>query len=253
MKKNLLKEKLQKGQVTTGVIIQDPAPQVVEVLGILGFDWVFIDCEHSSMSLEDVGKLVMASELRGITPLVRVPQNLPEVILHYLDVGCMGIIIPGVETVEDAEKAVRGAKYAPEGVRGLAGVRGADFGLSGPLGNYVKTANQETMVIADVESREGVENIEGIVKTEGIDGIAIGSNDLSQSFGLAGQTNHPVVVEAIDKILAAGKKYGKPIGGVVRGGETPKQYIDKGYKMLLTSVYGLMIGGGKQFLGGMRG
>jgi 4-hydroxy-2-oxoheptanedioate aldolase len=248
MKKNLMKEKLQKGGIAAGVIIQDPAVQVVEVLGLLGFEWLFIDCEHSSMSVEDVGRLVMAAELRGITPLVRVPQNLPEILLRYLDVGAMGIIIPGVETVEDVEKAVSGAKYPPEGVRGLAGVRGADFGLTGPLGDYVKIANRETMVLAVVESGKGVENIEEILGTEGIDGVSIGSNDLSQSLGVPGQTNHPLVVEAIDRILAAGRKKGKPIGGLVRGGETPQQYIEKGYRMLLTSVYGLIIGAGKQFL-----
>jgi 4-hydroxy-2-oxoheptanedioate aldolase len=253
MKTNLMKEKLQKGAVVSGVIIQDPAVQVVEVLGLLGFDWLFIDCEHSAMSLAEVGQLVMAAELRGITPLVRVPQNLPEVILHYLDVGAMGIIIPGVETVEDAQRAVRGAKYQPEGERGLAGVRGGDFGLSGPLGEYVRVANRETMVLADVESRLGVQNIEGILGTEGIDGVAIGANDLSQSLGVPGQTNHPVVVEAMDRIVAAGKKAGKPIGSVVRGGETPQQYIEKGYRMLLTSVYGLIIGAGKQFLMNARG
>ena len=253
MHKNLLKEKLRKGKIAAGVIIQDPAVQVVEVLGLLGFDWLFIDCEHSSLSLSDVGQLVMAAEMRGITPLVRVPQNLPEVILSYLDAGAMGIIIPGVETVEDARKAVLGAKYPPEGVRGLAGVRGADFGLRGSLGDYVKIANQETMVLADVESRKGVENIEGILETEGIDGVAIGSNDLSQSLGVPGQTNHPLVVEAIDKILAAGKKIGKPIGGAVRGGETPQQYIAKGYRMVITGVYSLIIGAGKQFLANTRG
>jgi len=253
MKKNLMKEKLQKGGIAAGVIIQDPAVQLVEVLGLLGFDWLFIDCEHSPMSLEDVGQLIMAAELRGITPLVRVPQNLPEIILRYLDAGAMGIIIPGAETVEDAQQAVRGAKYPPEGVRGLAGVRTADFGLSGSLGDYVKIANRETMVLAVVESCKGVENIEGILETEGIDGVSIGSNDLSQSLGVPGQTNHPLVVEAIDKILAAGRKKGKPIGGLVRGGETPKQYIEKGYQMLLTSVSGLIIGAGKQFLGNMRG
>ena len=250
MKKNLMKEKLQKGGVAAGVIIQEPAVQVVEVLGLLGFDWLFIDCEHSLMSLEDVGHLVLASELRGITPLVRVPQNLPEVILRYLDAGAMGIVIPGVETVEDARRAVLGAKYPPEGVRGLAGVRGADFGLSGPLGDYVKAANREILVLADVESREGVENIEGILGVEGIDGIAIGSNDLSQSLDVPGQTNHPLVVEAIDKILAAGKRAGKPICGAVRGGETPRQYIEKGYQIFVTSVYGLLIAAGKQFLAG---
>jgi len=195
----------------------------------------------------------VAAEAQEITPLVRVPQNLPAVILRYLDVGVAGIIIPGVESVEDCLVAVRGAKYAPEGVRGLAPVRGADYGLRGPLGEYVKAANLETLVLADVESREGVENIEAIFETEGIDGVVIGSNDLSQSLGFPGQTTHPVVVEAIHKILGAGRKAGKPVGGVVRGGETPRQYIDNGYQLLLTSVYGLIIGAAKPFLANARG
>ena len=253
MKKNLLREKLQKGGVAAGVIMQDPAVQIVEVLGLLGFDWLFIDCEHGSINMENVGHLVMAAELRGITPLVRVPQNLPEVILHYLDVGAMGILIPGVETAEEAQRAVNAAKYPPQGARGLAGVRGADFGLSGPLGDYVKVANRETMVLAVVETRKGVDNIEGILETEGIDGVSIGNNDLSQSLGVPGQTNHPLVLEAIDKILAVAKKKGKPIGGLIRGGETPQQYIEKGYRMLLTSVYSLLIGAGRQFLSNARG
>jgi 4-hydroxy-2-oxoheptanedioate aldolase len=253
VKKNLMKEKLRKGEIAVGVIVQEPSVQVVEILGLMGFDWLFIDCEHSSMSVEDVGRLVVAAELRGITPLVRVPQNLPEITLRYLDVGAMGIIIPGAETIEDAQKAVSGAKYPPEGERGLAGVRGADFGLGGPLGDYVKMANRETMVLAVVESRKGVEDIEDILETEGIDGVSIGNNDLSQSLGVPGQTNHPLVVEAIDRILAAGKKRGKPVGGLIRGGETPQQYIEKGYRMLLTSVYGLIIGAGKQFLANARG
>ncbi len=252
MKKNLLKEKLLKGEVASGVLIQDPATQIVEVLALLGFDWLFIDGEHSSLSLSEVGQLVIAAEARDMTPLVRVPQNLPEVILPYLDAGAMGIIIPGVESVEDCRVAVRAAKYAPQGVRGLAPARSADYGLRGPLGEYVKAANRETLVLADVEDREGVENIEGILGTEGIDGVVIGSNDLSQSLGFPGQTTHPVVVEAINKILAAGKKARKPIGGVVRGGETPRQYIENGYQLLLTSVYGLLIEAGKQFLRNTR-
>lgn len=187
-----------------------------------------------------------------MTPLVRVPKNLPDVILPFLDAGVMGIIIPGVEGVEDCRLAVRGTKYAPEGVRGLAPARSADFGLRGPLGDYVKAANRETVVLVVAESREGVENIDAILGTDGIDGVLIGSNDLSQSLGFPGQTTHPIVVEAINKILAAGKKAGKPIGGVVRGGETPQQYIENGYQLLLTSVYGLLIGAGKQFMGNTR-
>ena len=248
MKKNLMKEKMRQGGIAVGVLIQEPAVQIVEILGHLGFDWVFIDCEHSSLSIADVGHMVMAAELSGMTPLVRVPQNLPEIILRYLDVGAMGIIIPGVETAEDAQRAARGARYAPEGVRGLAGVRPADYGLKGTLGEYIKVANREIIVLADVESREGVENIDGILGTEGLDGVVIGSNDLSQSLGVPGQTNHPLTLEAMDKILAAGKKFGKPIGALVRKGETPKQYIEKGYQMPQTTVNGLLVGAGRQFL-----
>jgi 4-hydroxy-2-oxoheptanedioate aldolase len=165
MRKNLLKEKLLRGEVASGVLIQDPIPQMVEVLALLGFDWLFIDCEHSSLSLSDVGQLVIAAEARDMTPLVRVPQNLPQVILPYLDAGVMGIIIPGVENTDCCVAAVRGVKYAPEGVRGLAPARSADYGLRGPLGEYVKAANRETLVLAVVESCEGVENIEGILGT----------------------------------------------------------------------------------------
>jgi 4-hydroxy-2-oxoheptanedioate aldolase len=87
----------------------------------------------------------------------------------------------------------------------------------------------------------------------GVDGAIMGANDLSKSLGVPGQTNHPLVLEAADKILAAGKRTGKPIGAIVRGGETPKQYIEKGYRMLVTSVNGLLITAGKQFLMNARG
>ena len=253
MKKNLTKEKLSKGGVAAGVLIQEPAIQVAEILGLLGFDWLLIDCEHSPMSIESVLQLVMASELRGITPLVRVPQNLPEIILRYMDVGAMGVMIPGIASEEEAQRAVRAVKYPPLGERGLAGVRVADFGLSGPLGEYVKTANSETMILGLVESREGVENIEKILGVEGIDGVFIGTNDLSKSLGVAGQTTHPLVLAAIDRILAAGNKTGKPVGGAVRPGETPKQYIQKGFRLVSTIVASLVTTAGKQFLESARG
>lgn len=252
MQKNLLKEKLSKGDAALGVIIQEPAFQITEILGLLGFDFLFIDCEHSPMSVESVAHLIRAAELRGITPLVRVPQNIPEIILRYLDVGVMGIIVPDMNSAEAAMKAVKAVKYPPVGERGLSGVRAADFGLKGPLGEYVKVANSETMVLGVLESREGVENIEGILGTEGFDGLYIGTNDLSKSLGVAGQTSHPLVLEAVNKILAAGKKRGKAIGGVVRAGETPKDYIANGFRMVVTSVNGLVISAGRQFLQSAR-
>ena len=167
MRKNRLKEKLKSGGVAVGAFIWEPAYQLIEILGILGFDYLYIDCQHSPMSVETVAQVVRAAELRGLTPQVRSPQNLPEVILRYLDVGVMGIQVADLDSAEAARRAVRAVKYPPEGERGLAPTRAADFGLLGTMDEYVKMANAETMVMGTVESREGVENISEILETIG--------------------------------------------------------------------------------------
>lgn len=252
MKKNLVKEKLAKGGVAFGVLIQEPALQITEILGLVGFDYIYCDCQHSPMSVETVAQIVMAAELRGLTPLARVPQNEPEIILRYVDVGVMGIIVADMDSAEIARKAVKAVKYPPNGERGLSPVRAADFGLREPLGDYVKMANSETMVLGVLESRQGVEQIEDILGTKGLDGVSIGTTDLSKSLGVPGQRNHPLVLEAVDKIMAAGKKTGKVIAGSVRKGETPKQYIEKGYRMVSTSLISLVAEAGRNFLESAR-
>jgi 4-hydroxy-2-oxoheptanedioate aldolase len=245
---NQMKRKLKEGKPVTGVVIQEAMTSITEMLGLLGFDYLFIDCEHSSIHPSGVAQLIMAAELRGLTPLVRPPKNEPECMLNYLDAGAQGIIVPGLSSVQDAKRVIEGVKYPPAGERGLAGVRSADYGLKGPLGEYVKVANEETMALGVLENMEGVSNIDSILSTEGLDAIFIGTNDLSRSLGYPGQTSHPKVLEAIDVVLKAGEKAGKPIGGVVRGGETAKQYFDKGFKFVLASVIGIVAAGGKQFL-----
>lgn len=253
MRSNSLKVKLQSGLVASGIVMTESSPAIIEILALVGFDFVFIDCEHSALSVETVQNLVTAAELRGTTPLVRPPMNVAEVILRYMDTGAGGMIIPGMDCKKAAQAAVRAVKYPPLGERGLGGSRAADYGLSGPLGDYVEKANQETMVFGMVESGKAVKNIEEILETEGLDGIFIGSNDLSNSLGVAGQTAHPTVVAAVDKVLEAGKAAGKPIGGIVRGGETPQEYISKGYKMPTTSVCGLLAGAARHFIKNANG
>jgi len=248
MKKNTMKAKLAKGDVVTGVVVGDLALSTVEILAIAGFDFVFIDCEHSPLSYESVTGLVMAAENRGVTPLIRTPQNLAETIGRYMDTGASGIIIPSIRSSTGAKQAVMAVKYPPLGERGLAGVRAADYGLGGPLGEYVKIANEETMVLGVLEDIKGVENIEMILDSEGFDGVFIGTNDLSKSLGVPGQTNHPKVQNAVDSVLNSAIKRGKAVGGVVRAGENPKQYVEKGFSILLTSVQSLLATSAKAFL-----
>jgi 4-hydroxy-2-oxoheptanedioate aldolase len=253
MEKNLLKEKLNKGNVVFGVGIRERAIEITEILGLLGFDYVNIDCLHSPMSVETVSLLIRAAELRGITPVVRVPQNLPEIILRYLDVGAMGIIIGEMDNAEIAREAVKAVKYPPEGERGLSTVRAGDFGFRESLGEYSERANREIMVIGMVESRDAVENIDDILGTKGLDSVIVGTTDLSKSLGVPGQRNHPLVLEAVDKVLAAGKKLGRFIGHPVRVGEVPQQYIEKGFRLLSLNLHALVINAGKQFLENARG
>lgn len=252
MRTNRVKEKLNAGEVVTGVVLQEASLSLVEILGLLGFDFIFIDCEHSPMNTESVLHLILGAEIRGITPLVRVPQNSPEYILPYLDSGAMGIIIPDMSSSEEATMAINAVKYLPQGQRGLAGVRSADYGLRGSLKEYVKIANKETIVFGVVESIQGVANIEEVLSTEGLDGMIIGTNDLSNSIGAPGETRHPLVLEAIEKILAAGRHSGKAIGGLVRGVELPKNYKDQGFRIIMTSLISLIVTTGKQFLQSAR-
>jgi len=252
MKTNLLKEKLEQGGVGAGVVITEPAVEMVEILGLLGFDYVTLDCLHSPMSVESIAHLVRAAEVRGMITQVRAPQNIPEIILRYLDVGIMGIMIADMDNAQIAQKTVKAVKYPPEGERGLGLTRAADFGLREPAGEYVKSANSETMVLGVVESREGVENIEEILETEGLDAVFIGTNDLSKSLGVPGQTTHPLVKEAVDKILAAGKKTGKAIGHPVRRGESPRQYIEMGCRLVGTALTNFVVEAGQRYLENVR-
>jgi 4-hydroxy-2-oxoheptanedioate aldolase len=253
MIRNLLREKLEKGGVAFGALIEEPATQIAEILGLLGFDYLYIDCQHSPMSLESVAQLVKAAELRGTTPLVRVPQNLPEIIIRYLDMGAMGIIVADMDSVEEAQEAVRAAKYPPKGQRGLSAARAADFGLKESLGDYVMIANRETMVLGMIESKEGVERIDEILGTEGLDGVSIGTTDLSKSLGVPGQRNDPVVLEAVNKVILAARKRGKFIAISARRGENPKQYIEKGFNMITKSLSTLVVEACHQFLEQARG
>jgi 4-hydroxy-2-oxoheptanedioate aldolase len=245
---NKLKQKLGHKKVVTGCILQLPSPHLVEICGLVGFDFVFIDTEHSAIDERDCEEMVRAAEVRDIVPFVRISNNSPEVVLRFLDIGVKGIILAGMNNSQEAELAVRSAKYYPRGTRGLAATRSSDYGLLKPLSEYVRQANQETMVFGIIESKEAVKNIEEIITVDGIDGIFIGTNDLSQSIGFPGEVNHPIVKEFVNEILKIALRNGKPVGVVIRPGEKPDIYIERGIQILLVNAYGLLVGAAKEFI-----
>lgn len=209
--KNKTKARLQAGEVAIGCALTTPSPHMVELIGAMGFDHVFIDAEHGSMDVSQVEELVRAAELYGLTPIARVPVNSYHDILRFLDRGVMGIVAPHISSKADAEAAVHAAKYHPEGERGAFGAgRLSSFGTLGlPLKEYFQKVNEEVIVIALIESVEGVDNIEEIASVPGIDVLNIGPSDLAQSYGMIDRDE---LEQHIDKVLAAGKATGKATG-----------------------------------------
>jgi 4-hydroxy-2-oxoheptanedioate aldolase len=248
MYKNAVKEMLRNRQPVLGCIVNGALPALVEILGLAGFHFVFIDAEHGSLSVGECEELVRAAEVRHIVPFIRTPENNPKRILRYLDIGAMGIIVPEVNNKDEAEAVVRAVRYAPLGARGLATTRSADFGFGRSKTEYLKDANNEVMVIVLIESKQGVEHAEEILSVEGVDACMIGTSDLSMSLGVPGQVDHPSVRSAYETVLSLGLRLGKPVGVIVRDGESPKKYFEQGISMAYITLNSLIKSAAKDFI-----
>jgi len=237
--KNLLKEKLQKGQAVIGAIVGLGHPDVTEVLSRLGFDWLLIDSEHAPLGLETMQQMMQAMNGSNCTPIVRPQWNDMVIIKRVLDIGAHGVLIPWVSTKEEAEYAVRACKYPPEGLRGCGPRRAALFDP-----DYTRTANDELLIIALIETRQAVSNIDDILSVKGLDACYIGPFDLSQSFGFYGpQWDNPQYIDAFDKVVAAAKKWGKP-SGMYTSQENIQWAIEKGFTLnIMGSADGFLMQG----------
>jgi len=253
MKKNLLKERLKKGSIATGVVVQEAAVQSVEILGLMGFDFIIIDCQNFPVGIESIVDVVRAAELRGMTPLVRLSRQFPEAIPRYLNTGIMGVVVDCFSAAEEVQDTVRVVKYPPAGERILSSVRAADFGMRIPLDEYTQIANRETAIIGMVKNREGIEEIDAIISVEGLDAVLVDGGELASSLGVPGQKSHPWIADALTAVIAAGKSAGKAVGTAVRFGEMPKEYIEQGFQMVTTSLPGLLVGAATRFLENARG
>lgn len=161
-----------------------PSPGLVEFMGIMGFDYVFIDCEHYAFNIESVESCVRAAELNGMIPIARVIKNDPEIILMYLEVGVKGILVPHVKTADDAQAAVDAVKYFPLGKRGAGGrSRAAGYGAVLFAEEYYQKANSSTFVLAMIEEEEALENLAEILAVPGVDFLDFGPKDLALSLG----------------------------------------------------------------------
>ena len=225
-----------------------------ELLALAGFDFFVLDTEHVAVDREQLTNIVRAADAAGITPIVRVRENQQVEILQNLDLGYAGVQVPNVDTPEQARNLVSYVKYTPLGVRGLSpSVRACDYGTCG-VQEYIDTANANTMIVSHCESKTCVENLDEVLKVDGIDVIFIGPMDLSQSYGVPGKTTDPEVKAAIDTITAKTLAAGKAVGTTAASAEAAKALMAKGVQyILLSSDEGIIVKWGKETISRIRG
>ena len=233
------RSRLRAGETLIGTMVTLAAPAVVEVLAEIGFDWLFLDAEHGPLETPELQGLLQAAGDR-ISCLVRVPAAEETPIKKALDLGAAGVIVPQVNTPEQAERVVRFCRYPPEGARGVGIARAHGYGLR--FQPYVASANAQTTLVVQAEHIEAVENIEQIVSVPGVDAVLVGPYDLSASLGRMGEIEHPSVVEAIAQVTRTCRAAGVPLGifGVTASAVQP--YIESGYTLLVAGVDTLMLG-----------
>ncbi|WP_190814817.1 HpcH/HpaI aldolase family protein [Saccharopolyspora pogona] len=229
--RNPAKEKLSRGETVFSMTVR--LVRTVDIAAIAhtaGFDSVYIDMEHSSFPLEAAGQICMACNHLGVTPLVRIPDLDPAFIARVMDSGAMGIMVPGVESADEARAAVRAVKHAPLGERSLAGAAPQLHYRSLPADQTVRELDQASMVVAQIESRAGLDAADAIAAVDGVDLLLVGASDLSVELGVAGQVDHPQVHKAFLHIIDACRAHGKTVGIGGMGGRPDliRQYLDLG-------------------------
>ena len=226
------RQRLLQREYVIGTWLQINNATAAEVLANSGHEWIAIDIEHTDIDITSLTELLRGMYGRGVAPVARVATNDKMDIRRALDAGAAGVLVPFVNTAEQAMQAVAAAKYPPMGIRGFSFSRANDWGVS--LQEDAQSANDETAVIVMIESRQGVENINEIVAVDGVDAVFIGPYDLSGSYGIPGQTQDPVVQDACRRVVQACEDAHKSVGLLVvrPTPENVRQVIDDGFTLL---------------------
>lgn len=227
-----LKERLRNGEQVLGTMVTTFAsPDIAKILQVCGFDFLIVDCEHGSFTTREVANIIAVARGIGMPALVRIPEMRREHALKFMEMGASGLLLPNTESAEQAKMLVDCTKYAPLGHRGVSLSRPhTDFKkVSGAT--YMPAANDETILMCQIESRKGVENVEEIIAVEGIDVAFIGPNDMTQDYGILGQFEHPEIVAAFEKIIAAAEANGKWAGAHFGGAAPLKPWLKKGMQI----------------------
>jgi 4-hydroxy-2-oxoheptanedioate aldolase len=234
--KNSARERLVKGEVAIGLgLRQARTVDIASAMRTCGFDWLFIDLEHNAMTLDMAVQISVAANSAGIAPIVRVPNRQYDMATRALDGGAFGIVMPHVDTADEAREVVDRLKYPPVGHRSVAGAMPQFAFQSIPLAEATAAFNANMLVVVMLETPAAIKNAEAIAAVPGIDVLLIGTNDLAMEMGIPGQFMHADVVRAYETVIAACRKHGKWAGmGGVYTEDGLAKYIGMGVRMILS-------------------
>jgi 4-hydroxy-2-oxoheptanedioate aldolase len=236
LKFNSLKSRLRTQDYVLGTFLEIPSPQLVELLGLAGFDFFIVDREHGSIDLAQCEELIRASLSTDISPMVRVSSADEVIVRQPLDMGAAGIHVPQVNSLDAANTALRGALFHPVGERGLQPfVRAASYRSYGAA-EFFREANSEVVTVFHIEGRRGVEALDGILALEGLDVVFIGPYDLSQSLGVPGQVKHPAVREKMLEVIEKTRTSGKVVGTYCDDAAAALEWKALGVRYLAVSI-----------------
>jgi 2-keto-3-deoxy-L-rhamnonate aldolase RhmA len=229
-----LREKIVNGPTLYGIAASSMCPAAVEVVGLCGYDFVWLELEHASTDYGQLEHLIRAAELRGLIPQARAAEWNRTSILRVLEAGAKVVVVPQVHTPEQAAAVVEHAKYPPVGARGYnTGSRGLLYGFSGANAEEIfARANREVCLLVQIESVQAVENAESIVRTEGVDGILIGPGDLSTSMGINSQWDNQELLQTMEQVFRIAQKYQKVTATVTPTVGMLRRWQDLGVNML---------------------
>jgi 2-dehydro-3-deoxyglucarate aldolase len=232
------RQRLKAHELLVGTMITLGSSEVAEIMVGAGFDWLFLDAEHSALGTLELQRLLQSA---GSTPcIVRVAASAEVPIKKALDIGAAGLIAPLVNSAEQAAQVVRWAKYAPLGTRGVGIGRAHGYGLK--FQEYVQQANENVAVIVQAEHSDAVKNIEAIVQVTGVDAVLVGPYDLSASLGCLGEVRHPKVTAAIEHVTQVCQAAHMPLGIFGLSAEAVKPYIEWGYTLITVGVDTVLLG-----------
>jgi len=236
MRYSNLKAKLKRGELCLGTWITLGHSAIAEIFARAGFDWLVVDLEHSTISIDQAGEMIRAIDLSGSAPLVRLTSNDINLIKRVMDAGAHGIVVPNINTPEEAMEAVAATRYAPHGCRGVGLGRAQQYGPG--FKDYLEWQKDGPVVIVMIENQIALDRLEEIFSVPGVDGFIIGPYDLSCSMGIPGEFDRPEFLIAMKRILSAGLKAGCAAGLHIIEPDPARlqQVITEGYRFVAYSV-----------------